>query len=211
MLCSRSALSITSIVDWTELLTSIVTTSRLMHLACPSYFAAFADHSRAPENRDLQPVRSAKYMICGTDGAQERTEGCAGVSGITYSNGYSIRSEQISTGVEIAEITHRCPVVLPVGPRNTNLKVEAGSIRCTASIARILQMIGQGGTMLRMIGSPRRFKKPETGILHLKPGGGIPCRGVIRVRELVRGRARCRTLYQPDHIRDWFSGKADGV
>jgi|HubBroStandDraft_4_1064222.scaffolds.fasta_scaffold153022_2 hypothetical protein len=163
------------------------------------------DLTGAPENRDLQPVRSAKYMICRTDGAKSARKAVrVSVESLTPTDIHP--EEQISVVLRV-ENYGRLPVVLPVGPRNTNLKVEAGSIRYIAML-QLMAGVPSGGTMLGWLELYGSTLKSNT-IVSLKPGEWITVRGDIRVRrwfaaESVANASSDLQLYE------WFSGKSDG-
>lgn len=161
------------------------------------------DLTGAPENRDLQPVRSAKYMICRTDGAKSARKAVrVSVESLTPTDIHP--EEQISVVLRVENYGH-LPVVLPVGPRNTNLKVEAGSIRYTAMLSVTAGVPG-GGTMLGWLELYGSTLKSKTTV-SLKPGEWITVRGDIRVRSRFGPVANASSNLQ---LYEWFSGKSDG-
>src|SRR5579863_4781425 len=161
------------------------------------------DLAGAPENRYAQPVRSGKYMICRTNDARRARKAVqVSVESLTPTDIHP--EEQIS--VELRVENHgELRVVLPVGPRDTNLQVKAGSIRYTA-VLPVTAGVPGGGTMLGWLELYGSTLKSNTTV-SLKPGEWITVRGDIRVRSRFGPVAKASSNLQ---LYEWFSGKSDG-
>jgi hypothetical protein len=138
------------------------------------------DLTGALENRDLQPISSGKYMIWRTNDAKSARKAVrVSVESLTPTDIHP--EEQISVVLRVENYGH-LPVVLPVGPRNTNLQVETGSIGYTAMLPLIAGVPG-GGTMLGWLELYGSTLKSNTTV-SLNPGEWITVRGDIRVRRV---------------------------
>jgi hypothetical protein len=163
------------------------------------------DLTGAPENRDLQPVRSGKYMICRTDGAKSARKAVrVSVESVTPTDIHP--EEQISVVLRVENYGH-LPVVLPVGPRDTNLQVEAASIRHTAML-QLMAGVPSGGTMLGGLELYGSTLKSNT-IVSLKPGEWVTVRGDIRVHRVFAAEF-VANAYADLQLYEWLSRKSNG-
>ena len=95
-------------------------------------------------------------------------------------------------------------VVLPVGHRNTNLRVQPGSIRYTAMLPLTAGVPG-GGTMLGWLELYGSTLKSNTTV-SLKPGEWITVRGDIRVHGRFGPLAIASSNLQ---LYEWFAAKSN--
>jgi len=161
------------------------------------------DLTGAPENRDMQPVRSGKYMICATDEGKKSSRKAVRVSVESLTPTDIHPEEQISVVLRV-ENYGQLRVVLPVGTRNTNLEIGTGSIRYTAMLPLMAGVPG-GGTMLGWLELYESTLKSNTTV-SLKPGEWIPVRGDIRVRRRSGPLAVASSNLQ---LYEWFAAKSN--
>ncbi len=164
------------------------------------------DLTGAPENRDLQPVRSSKYLICGADEA--KTLGKAvrvSVESLTPTDIHP--TEQISAVLKV-ENSGQLSVVLPVSPHITDLQTEAGSVYYTAMFPLMAGVPNGMGPIkmgwLELYGSTLKANTTVS----LKPGEWIIVRGGIRVRRWYEAESPAMA-YSELQLYKWLSGTTD--
>jgi hypothetical protein len=163
------------------------------------------DLTGALENRDLRPISSGKYMICHTNDAKSPRKAVrVSVESLTPTDIHP--EEQISVVLRV-ENYGQLRVVLPVGPRNTNLQVEAGSIHYAAMLPLMAGVPG-GGTMLGWLELYGSTLKSNTTV-SLNPGEWITVRGDIRVRRVFAAEF-VANAYSDLQLYEWLSGKSNG-
>jgi hypothetical protein len=164
------------------------------------------DLTGARENRDLQPVRSGKYLICGTDEAKGPGKAVrVSVESLTPTDIHP--AEQIFAVLRV-ENYGQLSVVLPVSPNITDLQTDAGSIRYAAMLPLMAGVPNSMGVImmgwLELYGST--LKSNTT--LSLKPGEWIIVRGDVRVRRWYEAESRARA-YSELQLYEWLSGTTD--
>jgi hypothetical protein len=162
------------------------------------------DLTGVPENRETQPIRSGKNVICSTDDATSaRTAVRVSVESLTPTDIHP--KEQLSVVLRV-ENDGRLPLVLPLGPRNTDFQVEPALIRYTAMLP-LMAGVPSGGIMLGWLALHGSTAESNTTV-SLKPGEWITIRGDIRVRRWFNPVSA--TAYSDLQLYEWFSGKSDG-
>lgn len=165
------------------------------------------DLTRAQENRDLQPMKSGKYSICGADEATSARKAVrVSVESLTPTE---IHPKELLSVMLRVENYGQLPVVLPVGPQNTDSQVEAGSIRYGAMLPLMAGVSNGIGTI--MMGWLELYGETKSNTtVNLKPGEWITVRGDIRVRNWYNPES-VANAYSELQLYEWFPHKPDGL